>query len=84
MSALVEAMEDPDKEVSQAALRTLTESLARWGISREKDTRDKLRAVAPRILQEAMNQEDVSALNVSALIERLLPRFEDKKIEGQE
>ena len=70
--------------MSQAAPRTLTESLAKWGISREKDSCDKLREVAPRILQEAMNQEDVSALNVSALIERLLPRVEDRIVEGQE
>jgi HEAT repeat protein len=62
VSALVEAIGDPDEGVRQAALQTLTVSLARWGSSREKDAADKLLTVAPLILSEATKKKDVQAL----------------------
>jgi HEAT repeat protein len=61
-SALADALGDPDATVRQAALQTLTESLARWGSSKEKATRATLRAVAPEILGEARDRKDTAAL----------------------
>jgi HEAT repeat protein len=61
-SALVEAMEDPDEGVRQAALQVLRESLARWGSSHERDVLAMLRGVAPRLLPEAKKEKDVAAL----------------------